>query len=150
MRTLKFRAWDKKKNKWLVGYNVGNLGGFSLFGEVILLGEWSHVLDTYFLAREGHSSEDLVVMQFTGLTDRNGKEVYEGDLIDYAGLKPLKIEWRNAGFAAPLLPFENSDPIALSQEGFSAFAEVIGNVYENPELIPKLSTSPLAHHRFML
>jgi hypothetical protein len=66
MREIKFRAWDDKK--WLLGYELPNLGGFSLFGEVVMLDEWSHILDTFLFERDGHKADDLKVMQYTAPT----------------------------------------------------------------------------------
>jgi uncharacterized phage protein (TIGR01671 family) len=66
--------------------------------------------------------------QFTGLTDKNGKEIYEGDITDegevifhteYLGFF-VKTEWAEQEFK-PLYDF--------------AFLEIIGNIYENPELL---------------
>lgn len=110
MRPIRFRAWNKLSK--------------SMRPDAELQLSW---------LRE---NDDFVLMQFTGLLDRDGKEVYEGDLVDFAGIKPLEICWSEAGFVAPLLPYRKSNPTFLTQEGFSEFAEVIGNIYENPELIP--------------
>lgn len=71
-------------------------------------------------------------MQFTGLKDMDGQDVYESDMIDYGGLKPLVIKWRESGFVAPLHPFMTSNPIELTRDGFSHFAKVIGNLHESP------------------
>ena len=77
---------------------------------------------------------DGELMQFTGLKDRNGKEIYESDIVDFAGLKPIEILWNDGGFVSDMF---GSDPIKLTQEGMAVFAEVLGNIYENPELLTK-------------
>jgi hypothetical protein len=53
MRECKFRAWCAKHKRWLCGYEMPHLGGFSLFGEVMMLGEWSHILDRFIFQRDG-------------------------------------------------------------------------------------------------
>lgn len=130
MRSIKFRAWTTDKQ---TRYRPNRMWSWEEISIECISDFWK------FEKMLWSTDDAIVLMQFTGLKDRDGKEVYEGDLIDFAGLKPLRIEWRNAGFAAPLLPYEKSDPIALTKEGFAAFAEVIGNIYENPELVPKES-----------
>ncbi len=137
MREIKFRAYDKKKKKWLVGYDVGNLGGFSLFGEVMLLGEWSHILDTYLMSRDDHDHEDLVVMQYTGLKDKNGKEIYEGDLLGIQHKNDYEIaavHWGEAEWLAGVLALNAN----LFMDGKAhCDLEIIGNIYENPDLLNK-------------
>lgn len=71
-------------------------------------------------------------MQFTGLKDKNNKEIYEGDIIDFGGLKPIEIIWKDAGFQSKMY---GGPVIKLTEEGMSYFAEVIGNIYENPDLV---------------
>ena len=79
--------------------------------------------------RAEYRREDYVVMQFTGLVDKNGKEIYEGDIFQFFNGNnqpvfscPSVVEWveSDARFSA-WSPREN--------------AVIIGNIYENPELL---------------
>ena len=83
------------------------------------------------------------VMQFTGLLDKNGKEMYEGDILQtgkYADWKSI-VKYMPGGWYASLgdkvpgIPFtERSQPLAsFLFEHYDWF--IIGNIYENPELI---------------
>ena len=149
MKEIKFRAWDKKQRKWLLGYEYPNLGGFSLFGEVVLMGEWQGVLNAYIFNRDGRSFEDLSVMQYTGLKDDNDKEIYEDDL-----LRVQAPEWDWVG----VVKFGNPNglynwgfqlkPVSLKEDEVNPeillwvetevpghTCEIIGNLYENPELL---------------
>lgn len=109
MREIKFRVWDSNNN--LMDYNPG------------LDVDWSRFPLNAFFANQlvdgGPPGEktNYIFMQFTGLTDKNGKEIYEGDIISH-DLGTGVIEWYNARFN-----IQDHDEV-----------EVIGNIYENTEL----------------
>ena len=110
MREYKFRAWDKGAKKMrndLLIYFDGKIGSYSTEA-----------------AYEVMQSE-YVVMQYTGLKDCKGKEIYEGDIVkfDYGIDKPRAIEIPNIFFSIEFSGFQEAD------------MEVIGNIYENPELV---------------
>lgn len=142
-RPIKFRAWDNGRKKWLMGYELQNLGGFDLFGECMLLGEWSAVLDAFLFERDGRKSEDLKVMQYTGLLDKSGKEIFEGDILaSYEGeemgwLQVGKVHWwkDEAKFIlADRDDYSTEDENWETPSEWSGY-EIIGNIYGNPELL---------------
>ena len=106
-REIKFRAWDKIMNKWM--HPV-----------------WD--ITNPFPINNGHE-----IMQFTGLTDKNGKEIYEGDICKY---KDELILWRwdelHCGFWPRKIP---ASDWSFNTIHTSANCEVIGNIHENPELL---------------
>jgi uncharacterized phage protein (TIGR01671 family) len=130
MREIQFRAWDDGKKEWLMGYEMPNLGGFSLLGEMVLLGEWSHILNEFLFDRNGHKVDDLKVMQFTGLKDKNGKEIYEGDIL-HSGKTNWVVVWDESGAR-----YKMQTQTTYTDLSFEGYLEVIGNIYENPDLLP--------------
>jgi len=111
MREIKFRAWDGKKM-----FNVDVLA--------ISPCRWDSSGTGISLAFQPH----IKVMQYTGLKDRHGKEIYEGDIIVHQNFPRNKalVEFREGAFYA--------GNVLLSHNHFSAI-EVVGNTYENPELL---------------
>jgi len=141
MREIKFRAWDNKSKEWLLGYEMPNLGGFSLFGELVLMGEWANILNEYLFDRNGHKAEDLIVMQFTGLKDKNNKEIYEGDILKSApkGHEPrtlYQIIWDEENLRWTMKEPDGALFYGCNTDDNKFFVwEIIGNIYENPELL---------------
>ena len=77
-----------------------------------------------------------IVMQFTGLCDKNGKEIYEGDIVNCVDTNPtiLEVKFIEGGFcctSSNILPFD----INSFYPSIGCRIEVIGNIYENPELL---------------
>lgn len=124
MRALKFRAWSKKRNKWWEGVWIKAETGSTYTG------------DTHDL--ELDANDDLIVEQFTGLKDMNGKEVYEGDIIKY--------DHPNSGYGRTDIPDYCFDPVPALETMYEdgehcemifriRSGEVVGNIHQNHELM---------------
>ena len=108
MREIKFRAWDNEKNK--MDYKPY----FHEFEDI----------NTQF------EDMDFILMQFTGLHDKNGKEIYEGDIVCNEGFKE-EVKWNE------FYGWVVSDEQMLGEVNFARI-EVIGNIYENKELLDEV------------
>jgi hypothetical protein len=127
MNNPKFRVYDKMKKEWLLGYK--EMGGFSLIGEIMLFGEWARILEERMMWLN-----DLDIMQSTGLKDKNGKEIYEGDIVDglYGVSGGLQVVWNDHKWS-----FYSKRDDAFYSPIHWDIGIVVGNIYDNPELLNK-------------
>lgn len=127
MREIKFRAWLKEERKMV---NVETL----FIGINRLCFGNSKTEDLFF-----RDFEEVELMQYTGLKDKSGKEIYEGDivLVKPGGVSTwykTVVEFKEGAFIASLI--DGEDYIYIFNRGFdSNDFEILGNVYENPELL---------------
>ncbi|AGR47216.1 hypothetical protein JIMMER1_83 [Brevibacillus phage Jimmer1] len=133
MREIKFRAWD----------DVSKVMSFSNFEQ----------FDDMMGFRFSHfETEKPIYMQYTGLKDKNGKEIYEGDILDCTcefltnfgrtrtgrmGTTIYEVFWRDEGWrervirSDSLVSGKDSDGVAVTAK----YSKVIGNIYEHPHLL---------------
>lgn len=126
MREIKFRAWVKDRK--------------AIF-EVISI-DYVTKKVTYLLERVGHllsirdaKFNDVELMQYTGLKDKNNKEIYEGDILfESFGERYYKVVFENGGFRAEFkgdFDEHSFDLIDVVAQG----CEIVGNIYENSKFI---------------
>ena len=118
MRKMKFKAWSPSKKEWREGWSI------SCYEKILHLNHWQNLLD-----------DDLILSQYTGLEDRTRKEIFENDIVYIKGNVTLKegvIIFRRGEFII-------SHNEIYGQDLFTGLiyspVEIIGNTFENPELL---------------
>jgi uncharacterized phage protein (TIGR01671 family) len=124
MRKIKFRAWDKEAKQML------SVRDIDFCGEEI---------STYGTQGDWIGFDYVELMQYTGLKDKNGKEIYEGDVfIGSYGLKIVTPTVVKFGHGAFIVDSNNPDGYLYLADIIESLAwevEVIGNIYESEEVI---------------
>ena len=115
-RIIKFRAWDKEKKEM---YNSQ---------------------PNMFWDREGNLTyppkEIWELMQFTGLKDKNGKEIYEGDIVKIG--RSYQVSWDEKYLRWGVISEGVKEKFDFLWQDWKGGVEVIGNIFETPSLIKKL------------
>jgi len=128
----KFRAWMKSL-KWMC--DVTNISFDSKFVDICQQG------DTERYTEMSVEFDEVKLMQSTGLVDKNGKEIFEGDVVqfedcytetDFLYVNTGIVEWSQGSFT-----ITNRDSVEMGDllDGEFLDVTIIGNVYENPELL---------------
>ena len=127
MKEIKFRAWLKEERKMV---NVETL----FIGINRLCFGNSKTEDLFF-----RDFEEVELMQYTGLKDKNGKEIYEGDIVlikldETSTWYKTVVGFKKGAFIANLI--DKEDYVYIFHHGFTGDDfEIIGNVYENKNLL---------------
>lgn len=163
MRTLKFRVWERERSRFLYSkegsaYTIDSTTGKPAYGHAIGGSDGISVGLTlnglpYFRCHNVMGElENSVVQQFTGLLDREGKEIYEGDIVKNGYCQGrAEIVFVDGGFFSKELSdswdeflkgdvntYEECRSFLSTSRGEEM--EVIGNIFENKELLTQIDT----------
>jgi len=137
LRTIKFRGFNKKRGIWLYGNYILNRGAHFIAPQEFANGKtW-----------EDYEVEEESIGQFTGLTDKNGKEIYEGDIVQWGDsehkIKQV-VEFRNGAFGyvydtiGSFVPYAANTNFDFAALGTDKRFEIVNNIHDNPDLIEKV------------
>ena len=125
MREILFRAWDKVSKKYR------EFDG--MHDTMMMINKDGKV--EYYNLQNGSGGDEYILEQFTGLVDRNGKRVFEGDIIhvdNYDDGWNSMVEFKGGAFAVDVEGKEY-DYTAIGWLEYEV--EIIGNIHDNPELL---------------
>jgi YopX protein len=133
MREIKFRAWSNRDKCWCGAFSVHKSG---LFTEITGARMENGVCIAYADWIDLSKQTEIVLMQYTGINDKNDKEIYEGDIVnsDYFPLSTVSFD--DGAFILQAIKVKLFQRWVISHFEL----EVIGNIYENPELISGASS----------
>lgn len=124
-REIKFRAWDKAQECYL--YDVQ--GAYDMLSGCVKYENGENAVYDEECFDEFLDNDHYVVEQYTGMHDKNGREIYEGDIVknEYGKVMEVQYNPRSAAFGVGDYYFGTI--------GSGKILEVIGNIFENPELL---------------
>ncbi len=127
-KEIKFRGWDLDAEKWRLGNLIAKPQPF-------IVGQMIDSCEEYCSLEFWWPVVYKSVGQFTGLKDKNGKEIFEGDILKTETEKAMVVSW-NQKFASFCLDREGwAFSHWFGESCDSEFCEVVGNIYETPDLL---------------
>lgn len=123
MREIKFRAWLKEEKI------MGEVLGIDILHKEIFFS--NEDANCY----EHTDFKDIELMQYTGLKDKNNKEIYEGDIVKLRANHRIGVIKYYDEWGAFVIEYIKPRPLAVLGNYYKENIEILGNIYENPELL---------------
>lgn len=126
MKRLKFKVWDREKEIFLKDVFIGSDGQLYQFSKDTMFGAAITFLD----------SENKKILQFTGLRDKNGYEIYEGDIVNLKG-DLYTVSWHGCFSSFDMTNIDKAkhykDLYYLNKDFEKSV--IVGNIYQNREML---------------
>lgn len=128
MRTIKFRGRRLDNGQWIYGYLT------------LISGNTAYIRNIEVKRLNVKMVDVNTIGQFTGLYDKNGREIYEGDIILYGSTIQNEVVFRHGAFGylfygGEFISYAGNTNFTFNPLGHSKEHKVIGNIHDNPELL---------------
>jgi uncharacterized phage protein (TIGR01671 family) len=139
MREILFRAWDRNKKMMEKVVDIQMLSPYVYTNVIVEFKEHGRIINDNHLVGGTDGCDTAILMQYTGLKDKNGKKIFEGDILGYKRLGTGKViatgvvEFSEEGRYA-IRDFDLNLDMVVDAGNF-----VIGNIYENPDAFKEVN-----------